>query len=163
MRSISQVCNCSQNEHWIAEIQNRQAKMKIISICSLSVSSINTEPVSKKEMMILWQRSPPSLTCIQSPSPSLPSLKPQCKGTGCTSSSCKNLDPTAGPGTTKYLLMGSSKHLILSSVCYRTVTLSNTMTQPPWLITQHQPQQITFCTRTPLHDQSLNSKSQSSS
>lgn len=95
-------------------------KMKTISICRLSMSSTNTEPVSEKENAC--GKEPLSALCGFNPY--LPPCQASEEQDG-PSSSYKNVDTTTGPGTTKYLLISFSKHLTLSScICYRTVTLS---------------------------------------
>lgn len=109
-------------------------RMKTISICRLSMSSTNTEPVSEKENAC--SKEPLSALCGFNP------YLPPCQASeeqDAPSSSCKNVDATTGPGTTKYLLISFSKYLTLSScICYRTVTLS-IQRHNPQLITQHEP------------------------
>lgn len=95
-------------------------KMKTISICRLSMSSTNTEPVSEKENAC--GKEPLSDLCEFNPYLSPCQASEEQHG---PSSSYKNVDTTTGPRTTKYMLISFSKYFTLSScICHRTVTLS---------------------------------------
>lgn len=97
-------------------------KMKTISICRLSMSSTNTEPVSEKENAC--GKEPLSALCGFTPY--LPPYQASEEQDAPSSSRRMwNVDAITGPGTTKCLLLSFSKYLTLSSpICHRTVTLS---------------------------------------